>query len=123
MAINPLKTFLLPELLKGLTVTARTFFQKEVHAQLSRREDPAVAALPWIARPASLCEWGRALHRLQALRGSVPGRMHHDRFRRGAGRHAPDQRVTTSTCSSASTAVSVRKPARWDAIVLTRIHE
>jgi len=31
MAVNPLKTFLLPELLKGMSVTARTFFSRKFH--------------------------------------------------------------------------------------------
>jgi NADH-quinone oxidoreductase subunit H len=40
---------------------------QEGHDQLSGREDAPVAAVPWPACAASLCERRRALHRLQAL--------------------------------------------------------
>ena len=56
MAMNPFKTFLLPELLKGMSVTARTFFQRKYTLNYPGREDPAVASLPWTACAAPLCE-------------------------------------------------------------------
>ena len=52
--------------------------REQVHPQLPRGEDAAVAALSRSARTAPLCERPGALHRLQAVRGGVPGRVHHD---------------------------------------------
>ena len=52
------------------------------HARVPGREDPTVASFSRIACPASLPERGRALHRLQTLRGGMPGAGDHDRVRR-----------------------------------------
>ena len=86
---NIIKTFALWELLGGLRVTLKKLFTPQVHHQLSGREDPAVAALPRPACAAPLSERRRALHRLQAVRGGVPGARHHHRVRRRQRRHAP----------------------------------
>ena len=40
MAFNPLKTFLLPELLKGMTVTARTFFESKFTLNYPEEKTP-----------------------------------------------------------------------------------
>ena len=40
MALNPLKTFLLPELVKGLAVTARTFFSKKYTLNYPEEKTP-----------------------------------------------------------------------------------
>jgi len=40
MAINPLKTFLLPELLKGMSVTARTFFTRKYTLNYPEEKTP-----------------------------------------------------------------------------------
>src|SRR6201993_5603476 len=40
MAINPLKTFLLPELLKGMGVTARTFVQRKYTRNYPEEKTP-----------------------------------------------------------------------------------
>jgi NADH-quinone oxidoreductase subunit I len=40
MAVNPLKTFLLPELLKGMTITARTFFSRKVTLNYPEEKTP-----------------------------------------------------------------------------------
>ena len=40
MAFNPLKTFLLPELLKGMTVTARTFFARKYTLNYPEEKTP-----------------------------------------------------------------------------------
>jgi hypothetical protein len=73
----------------------------------------AVAALPRPACAAPLSERRRALHRLQAVRGGVPGAGDHHRLGAARRRHAAAPRATTSICSSASTAASARNPARW----------
>ncbi len=67
MASQLLKTLLLPELLKGMSVTWRMFLSPKYNAQLSGREDAAIAALPRTACPASLCERRGALHCLQTV--------------------------------------------------------
>ena len=58
------------------------------HAALPGGEDPAIAALPRTARAAPLSERPGALHRLQAVRGGLPGAGDHDRVRCRPGRHA-----------------------------------
>src|SRR5207302_9600373 len=40
MAVNPFKTFLLPELLKGLSVTARTFFSRKYTLNYPEEKTP-----------------------------------------------------------------------------------
>ena len=59
--------------------------------QLSLREGTDLAPLSRRACAAALSEWGGALHRLQAVRGDLPGTGHHHR---GGGaaqrRHAAD---------------------------------
>ena len=40
MAVNPLKTFLLPELLKGMSVTARTFFSRKYTLNYPEEKTP-----------------------------------------------------------------------------------
>jgi len=40
MAVNPLKTFLLPELLKGLCLTARTFFSRKYTLNYPEEKTP-----------------------------------------------------------------------------------
>ena len=59
--------------------------------QLSVREGTDLAPLSRRACATALSEWGRALHRLQAVRGDLPGTGHHHR---GGGaaqrRHAAD---------------------------------
>ena len=63
------------------------FFQAETDAQLSAREESAIAALSGRTRPATLSERRGALYRLQALRGDLPGPGDHDR-----GWSAPQRR-------------------------------
>jgi NADH-quinone oxidoreductase subunit H len=67
--------------------------QAEVHRALSDGAHSQVEPLPRSACAAPLCQWRRALHRLQAVRGGVPGAGDHDRFgaarkRRPAPHHA-----------------------------------
>ena len=58
--------------------------------QYPEEKTPLVAALPRPARAAPLRERRGALHRLQAVRGGLPGAGDHDRERRARRRHAPD---------------------------------
>src|SRR5690606_40129137 len=55
--------------------------EAEGDGELSVRAEPAVAALPWRTRAAPLSERRGTLHRLQAVRGHLPGPGHHHRGR------------------------------------------
>src|SRR5258706_1520428 len=68
----------------GVLPVDALFLQAEADAELSVREGADLAALPRRACAAPLSEWRRALHRLQAVRGDLPGAGDHDR-----GRPAP----------------------------------
>lgn len=59
-------SLLLKELFKGLALTGRYLFARKITV-LFPEEDAAVAALPRPACTASLSEWRRTLHRLQAV--------------------------------------------------------
>ena len=78
----------LTELLGGMSVTIRKFFSPKITVNYPGREDAAIAAIPRAACVAPLPERRRALHRLQAVRGRVPGAGHHHRVGRGRRRHA-----------------------------------
>ena len=80
---------LLLELLQGPALTGRHLFARKITVQYPGGEDAAVAALPRPARAAPLSERRRALHRLQAVRGGVPGARDHHRVRAARRRHAP----------------------------------
>ena len=71
----------------GLRPDGEVFLQAEGDPELSLRDGPSRAPLPRRACPAPLSQRGRALHRLQALRGDLPGPGHHHR-----GRPAPQRR-------------------------------
>ena len=60
------------------------------HGAVPGREDADEPALPRVARAAPLSERRGAVHRLQAVRGGLPGARHHDRIRAARRRHAPD---------------------------------
>src|SRR4051794_9805997 len=49
------------------------FLRAQDHDPVSRRAHADEPALSWPARAAPVSEWRRALHRLQAVRGGVPG--------------------------------------------------
>ena len=63
------------------------FLRAQGDAELSLREGPDFAALSWRARAAPLSQRRRALHRLQAVRGDLPGAGDYHR-----GRPAPQRR-------------------------------
>ena len=65
----------------------RYFFKPKATLELSVREGADLAALPRRACAAPLSERRGALHRLQAVRGDLPGAGHHHR-----GRPAPQRR-------------------------------
>jgi hypothetical protein len=77
------------ELLKGMSLTGRYLFARKITRPVSRGEDSAVAPLPRPARAAPLSQRRGALHRLQAVRGGLPGACHHYRVRAARRRHAP----------------------------------
>ena len=62
--------------------------RQEVHRAVPGGEDAAVAALPGAARASPLPQRRGAVHRLQALRGGVPGPRDHHRVRAARGRDA-----------------------------------
>lgn len=51
----------------------------QIHHLLSVREGSNLPPLPWRARSPPLPYWRGALHRLQVVRGHLPGSGHHDR--------------------------------------------
>src|SRR5260370_32262314 len=61
----------------GVLPVDALFLQAEADAELSVREGPDLAALPWRACVAPLPERRGTLHRLQALRGDLPAAVDH----------------------------------------------
>ena len=82
-------TFLLVELRQGPDAHRPAPVRAQDHRAVPRGEDAAEPALPRPARAAPLSERRGALHRLQAVRGGVPGARDHDRVRAARRRHAP----------------------------------
>jgi hypothetical protein len=70
----------LKELVKGMALTGRHFFQRKITVQFPGREDAAEQPFPRVACAAPLSERRGALHRVQALRGDLPGDGDHDRI-------------------------------------------
>ena len=85
-----LSSFMLGELFKGMRLTGRHFLSKKVTIQYPEEKTPLSPALSRPARAAPLRERRGALHRLQAVRGGLPGAGDHDRERRPRRRLAPD---------------------------------
>ena len=81
------RSVFLTEFVQAFFLSMRYFFKSEGDHQLSVREEPAVAALPRRACAAALSERRGTLHRLQAVRGGLPGAGDHHR-----GRPAPERR-------------------------------
>ena len=84
-----IKTFMLWELLQGLWVTLKGMFATKITINYPGGEDAAEQSLPRPACAAALSERRRALHRLQTVRGGLPGARHHHRVGREQRRHAP----------------------------------
>ena len=119
---HPIKTLLLTRALQGCGLTGRYLFRPQDHGAVPGGKDAAVGALPRSARTAPLSERRGALHRLQAVRGGVPGAGDHDRVRpradgtRRTTRYDIDL-IKCIFCGFCEEACPV------DSIVETRIHE
>jgi NADH-quinone oxidoreductase subunit I len=70
----------LKELVKGMALTGRIPVRAEDHRPVPGGEDAAEQPLPRPARAAPLPERRGALHRLQAVRGGLPGDGDHHRI-------------------------------------------
>ena len=81
------KSLFLTRIHRRLRPVDALFLQAEGDAQLSAREESAIAALSRRACAAPLSQRRGTLHRLQALRGDLPGPGDHHR-----GRSAPQRR-------------------------------
>ena len=83
------RSLLLGELVAGMALTLRYFFKPQGDDQLPVRKGPDQPALQGRARAAPLSERRGTLHRLQAVRGDLPGAGDHDRGRTARRRLAP----------------------------------
>ena len=92
-----LSSFMLGELFKGMALTGRHFLSRKITVQFPEEKTPLSPALSRPARAAPLRERRRALHRLQAVRGGVPGAGDHDRVATCATTARAAPRATTST--------------------------
>ena len=81
------RALLLKEFVSGFFLAMKYFFKPKATINYPFEMSHRGAALPRRARPAPLSQWRGALHRLQALRGDLPGPGHHHR-----GRPAPQRR-------------------------------
>src|ERR1700754_882868 len=77
----------------GVLSRDAVFLQTEADAELSVRKGAGLAALPRRARAAPISEWRRALHRLQAVRGHLPGAGDHHRGGSAPQRPHPPHRA------------------------------
>ena len=85
--VGAAKALFLWEFVSGLGARHALFLRAQGDAELSVREGPDLPALPRRARAAPLSQRRGALHRLQAVRGDLPGAGHHHR-----GGPAPQRR-------------------------------
>jgi hypothetical protein len=93
-----ISSFMLHRAAEGAhALTGKYFFARKITLQYPGREDADVAALPRPARAAPLPQRRGALHRLQAVRGGVPGDGHHHRVRGARRRQRAAPPATTST--------------------------
>ena len=112
MALNPLKTFLMPELIKGLLVTARTFVTNKYtlnYPEEKTPQSPRFRGLHALRRYPNGQERCIACKLCEAVCPAVCITIDSD--------VAPDGTRRTTRYdidpSSASIAASARKPARW----------
>ena len=80
------------EFVSAFFLAMRYFFKAEAYAQLSVREGADLAAVSRRACVAPLSQRRGTLHRLQAVRGDLPGAGHHHRGR--AARNDGTRRTT-----------------------------
>ncbi len=105
-------TWLLLELGRGLAAHRPVPVRAQGDRPVPGGEDAAEPALPRPARAAPLSERRGALHRLQAVRGGLPGARDHHRIRAARRRHAPHDALRHRPRPSASSAASARRAAR-----------
>ena len=74
---------------QGLALTGRYAFRAQDHDPVPGGRDADQPTLPRSACAAPLSERRGTLHRLQAVRGGLPGAGHHDRIRPACRRYAP----------------------------------
>ena len=85
-----LKSFTLWEFVKAHALTLKYFFKPKATINYPYEKSADLSALPGRACAAPLSERRRALHRVQAVRGDLPGARDHDRSRAARGRQPPD---------------------------------
>ena len=81
-----IKSFTLWEFVKAHALTLQYFFKAKATINYPYEKNPLSPALPRRACAAPLSERRGALHRVQAVRGGVPGAGDHDRGRAARGR-------------------------------------
>jgi NADH-quinone oxidoreductase subunit I len=94
-----LSSFMLVELFKGLALTGKYAFSRKITVQFPEEKTPLSPRFRGLHALRRYEKRRRALHRLQALRGRLPGAGDHDRIRcarrrlapHHALRHRPDQ--------------------------------
>ncbi len=107
------KSFFLTEFVSAFFLTMRYFFKPKKTINYPHEKRPAVAALPRRACAAPLSERRRTLHRLQAVRGDLPGAGDHDRSRSAPQRrHAPHDALRHRHGEVHLLRLSARRPAR-----------
>ena len=72
-----IKSLFLTEFVSAFFLTMRYFFAPKKTLNYPYEKGPLSAALSWRARAAPLSERRRTLHRVQALRGDLPGAGDH----------------------------------------------
>ncbi len=85
------------EFLKSFVLSTRYFFAKKATLNYPFEKGPISPRFRGEHRAAPLCQRRGALHRLQAVRGDLPGAGDHHRGRAARRRLAPHDALTTST--------------------------
>ena len=75
------RALFLTEFISAFFLSLRYFFAPKATVNYPFEKGAAVAPLPRRACAAPLSQWRGALHRLQAVRGDLPGPGHHHRSR------------------------------------------
>jgi hypothetical protein len=91
------KYFLLADFWGGMKLGLKYFFAPKATLNYPHEKGPLSPALPGRTCAAPLPQWRRTLHRVQAVRGDLPGAGDHHRRRTARGRQRAAPRATTST--------------------------
>ena len=83
------RSFLLIELLGGMAVTLKYFFKPKVTINYPFEKGPLSPRFRGEHALRRYPKWRGTLHRLQTVRGGVPGPGHHHRGRAAGGRQPP----------------------------------